>query len=89
MYQPPHPGAILKDGMGDLNISDFAKHLGITRVTLSRILNGKQGISADMSLRLAKALGTHDDLWLKLQLQYDLWQAKQKADYSAITPLYA
>lgn len=43
MHNPAHPGLALKDGLGDINITDFAKHLGVSRVTISRILNGKQG----------------------------------------------
>lgn len=90
MYNPPHPGLVLKESMGNMSVTEFAQHLGITRVTLSRILNEKQGISAEMSLRLSRALGTHDELWLKLQNQYDLWQAKNRSDinYDAILPLY-
>lgn len=91
MHNPPHPGLVLKDGLGEINITEFAKNLGISRVTLSRILNGKQGITAEMSLRLSRALGTHDDFWLKMQMQYDLWQAEHnpKIDYTTIKPLPA
>lgn len=89
-HNPPHPGFVLKESMGDMNITEFAKHLGITRVSLSRILHGKQGINAEMSIRLALALGTNEELWLKLQNQYDLWQAKNRTDidYTAIKPLF-
>ena len=80
MYNPPHPGEVLKElylpvGMG---VSEAAKKLGVSRQTLSAIINGRAGISADMALRLSKALGTSADLWLKMQIKYDLWQAKQK-----------
>jgi len=81
MFNPPHPGEILKeDVLPDLGITvtEAAKQLGVTRVTLSRIINGKSGISPDMALRLAQWLGTTPDSWLNMQVSYDLWQAKQK-----------
>ncbi|WP_323842503.1 MULTISPECIES: HigA family addiction module antitoxin [unclassified Moraxella] len=89
MHNPAHPGLVLKDGLGDISVTEFAKHLGVSRVTLSRILNGKQSITADMSLRIARALGTSDDLWFRMQNQYDLWQAQNnpKIDYTTIVPL--
>jgi len=81
MFNPPHPGEILKeDVLPDLGITvtEAAKQLGVTRVTLSRIINGKSGISPDMALRLAQWLGTTPDSWLNMQVSYDLWQAKQQ-----------
>ena len=79
MYNPPHPGEVLKElylpaGMA---VSEAAKKLGVSRQTLSAIINGRAGISADMALRLSKALGTSADLWLKMQIKHDLWQAKR------------
>jgi antitoxin HigA-1 len=78
MYNPPHPGELLREQMGDLTVTDLAAHLGVSRITLSRLLNGKAGISAEMSLKLSEAFGTSPDLWMKLQLQYDFWKAAQK-----------
>jgi antitoxin HigA-1 len=78
MHNPPHPGSILRDYLADLSVTDAALHLGVTRAALSRILNGSAGISADMALRLADALGTSPDLWLGMQSQYDLWRASQR-----------
>ncbi len=78
MFNPPHPGVVLRDYLGGVSVSDAAKHLGITRVALSRILNGSAGISAEMALRLAEALGTSPELWIGMQAQYDLWQASKK-----------
>ena len=80
MLNPPHPGGVLKqlylpEGMG---VSEAAKKLGVSRQTLSAIVNGRAGISADIAMRLAKALGTGPDLWLGMQMKYDLWQAKLK-----------
>lgn len=78
MFNPPHPGTVLRDYLGDVRVTAAAKHLGITRVALSRILNGSAGISAEMALRLADALGTSPELWTGMQAQYDLWQASKK-----------
>jgi addiction module HigA family antidote len=78
MFNPPHPGEVLRDYLGDISVTDAARHLGVTRVTLSRLLNGTGGISADMALRLSQALGTSPELWTGMQAQYDLWQASRK-----------
>lgn len=78
MHNPPHPGKILRDALGDMDVTTAAKKLHVSRTTLSRILNGASGISADMSLRLSAALGTHDSLWYELQMSYDMWQAAQR-----------
>ncbi len=77
MHNPPHPGLVLGEYLGDLSVSAAAAHLRVTRVTLSRVLNGKAGISATMALRLAAALGTSPELWMNMQTQYDLWRARQ------------
>lgn len=78
MFDPPHPGKVLKDYLGTMSVTDAASHLGVTRAALSRILNGSAGISAEMALRLADALGTSADLWIGMQGQYDLWRASKK-----------
>jgi proteic killer suppression protein len=77
MHNPPHPGFVLREYLGDTSVSKAAAHLRITRVTLSRLLNGKAGISAIMAIRLADALGTSPELWMNMQSQYDLWRARQ------------
>jgi len=77
VHNPPHPGAALREYLGDLPVTTAAAHLSITRVTLSRVLNGKAGISAAMAIRLAAALGTTPELWMNMQSQYDLWRARQ------------
>jgi addiction module HigA family antidote len=77
MHNPPHPGLVLREYLRDVPVTTAAAHLRITRVTLSRVLNGKAGISAAMALRLATALGTTPELWMNMQSQYDLWQAQQ------------
>jgi addiction module HigA family antidote len=78
MHNPPHPGQVLREYLGDLAVSRAAAHLRVTRVTLSRLLNGKAGISAEMALRLAAALGTSPELWMNMQTQYDLWRASRR-----------
>lgn len=81
MYNPPHPGAVLKDGVfadTGVTVTEAAKALGVTRVALSRVLNGKAAISADMALRLAQWLNTGPEVWINMQAAYDLWQAKRK-----------
>jgi antitoxin HigA-1 len=77
MHNPPHPGLILREYLGDMAVSTAAAHRRVTRVTLSRVLNGKAGISAKMALRLGAALGTSPDLWINMQAQYDLWRARR------------
>lgn len=77
MFDPPHPGSVLKDYLGDISVTAAAEHLGVTRAALSRILNGNAGISADMALRLSDALGTSPELWAGMQSQYDLWRASK------------
>ena len=78
MHNPAHPGAVLKEWLADVSITQAAEHLGITRAYLSRILNEHASISADMALRLSVLLGTSSDMWLNMQSAYDLWQAAQK-----------
>ena len=78
MYNPPHPGEILKECLSKMVVTDTAKRLGVTRVTLSRVLNGVSGISTDMALRLEAALGTSPEMWMGLQSAFELWKACQK-----------
>jgi antitoxin HigA-1 len=78
MHNPPHPGKVLREYLGEMDVSNAASRLMVSRTTLSRVLNGRAGISADMSLRLSDALGTHVAFWSGLQMDYDLWQASKK-----------
>ena len=76
IHKPLHPGVIIKDILidsTDLTISDAAERLGVTRTTLSRLLNQHAGVSPEMALRLSKLLNTSVDLWVNLQSQYDIW----------------
>jgi|ERR1700689_2932045 antitoxin HigA-1 len=77
MHRPPAPGSVLREYLGSMAVSAAAEHLRVTRVTLSRVLNGKSGISANMALRLAAALGTSPDLWMNMQAQHELWRARK------------
>ena len=78
LFNPSHPGEVLKDYLGDMTVSEAARRLGVTRPNLSRILNGRAGISAVMSVRLAKAMPyTSPEFWLKMQLNYDLSKARK------------
>ena len=80
MHNPPHPGEILRElclePMG-LSVTRAAEALGISRKTLSAILNGRAGISPEMAVRLSLAFGTSSESWLNQQSQYDLWQAEK------------
>jgi addiction module HigA family antidote len=78
MHNPPHPGRVLREYLGAMEVSEAAARLNVSRTTLSRVLNGRAGISADMSLRLSDALGTHPAFWSGLQMDYDLWHASRK-----------
>ena len=66
MHNPAHPGMLIADQMGDRTITELAKHLRVTRAALSRIINGKAAVSAEMALRLEDAFGIKADLWLRL-----------------------
>ncbi len=77
--QPTHPGYIIKeDYLSPLSISikDMAATLGVSRKTLSKIINQRGAVTPEMALRLSRALNTTPDLWINLQKNYDLWQVK-------------
>ncbi len=75
MHNPPHPGQVLREYLGAVSITEAALKLGVNRVTLSRVVSGAAGISADMAYRLSAGLGTSPELWAGMQLQYDLYRA--------------
>jgi len=82
MHNPPHPGEVLRElclEPLDLTVTEAAAALGVSRKTLSAILNGRAGISPEMAIRLSKAFGTSAESWLNQQMQYDLWVAEQAA----------
>jgi addiction module HigA family antidote len=78
MYNPAHPGEILHEYLGTIQVGVAAKKLRVARSTLSRLLNGRASFTAAMALRLADAFGTEPGMWLDLQQQYDLWHASQR-----------
>jgi len=83
MHNPPHPGEAIRElcinPLG-LSVTRAAKGLGVSRKTLSALLNGRFGISPEMAIRLSKAFGGSPESWLVQQAQYDLWQAMQNQD---------
>jgi len=92
MHNPPHSGEVLRDSVFNdtaVTVTDFAARLGVTRVALLRVLNGKAAISAEMALRLAAALGGSAQSWLHMQANYDLWHAERalRRQVAKIAPL--
>jgi addiction module HigA family antidote len=83
MFNPPHPGRVLKNTVlredGGISLTEFAKHLKVSRVALSRVVNQHAGISPQLAIRLALALGGSAESWLNMQMAYDLWQAQRKS----------
>jgi addiction module HigA family antidote len=80
MYNPPHPGAVLKDALEGvpMTVGEFAAHIGVSRNTLSRILNERAAVTPEMSIKLSEAFGQPTaSIWFKIQNKYDFWQAKQ------------
>ena len=81
MHNPPHPGEILRElclePLG-ITVTDAAKALGVSRKTLSAILNCKAGISPEMALRLSKAFDTTPESWMNQQMHYEIWQAEHE-----------
>lgn len=78
MHNPPHPGSILREWLAEISVTEAAARLGVTRVALSRVLNGAAGVSAEMDVRLSKALGTTPGFWLGLQSDHALWRARRE-----------
>jgi addiction module HigA family antidote len=92
MHNPPHPGEVLKElclePLG-LSVTRAAEALGVSRKTLSAILNGRAGISPEMALRLSKAFGTSPESWLNQQMHYDLWATEQSVGKLEVEKLSA
>lgn len=82
MKNPAHAGETIRElclKPLNLSVTDAAAALGISRVSLSELLNGKNGVSPEMAIRLSKAFGSNPEFWLRLQMNYDLAQARKKA----------
>lgn len=92
MHNPPHPGEILRslclEPLG-LTVTQAAEALGVSRKTLSAILNGRSGISPEMAVRLSMAFGTSSESWLNQQVQYDLWHAERRRKALKVTKIAA
>ena len=78
MYNPPHPGELLREYLGTVPVVEAARRLRVARSTLSRLLNGRASFTAAMALRLSDAFETEPGVWLDLQQQYDLWHASRR-----------
>ena len=90
MHEPLHPGEIVREELIDatgMTVTEAATRLGISRTSLSRLLNGHAGISPEMALRLSMLFTTSIDMWMNLQSQYDTWVINKKANTIKITPL--
>lgn len=85
MHNPPHPGLVVREYLDGITVSSAAKHLGVTRTALSRILNGRAGISPTMAIKLEKAFGTTSaETWLIMQAKYDLWKEEEQYENTVI-----
>lgn len=92
MHNPPHPGEVIKELCVEplgLTVTDTAKALGVSRKTISNILNGHAGISPEMAIRLSIAFDTTPESWLNQQLQFDLWHAEKERKKLRVKKLVA
>jgi len=92
MHNPPHPGEVLRELCFEplgISVTDAAKALGVSRKTLSSILNCRAGISPEMAVRLSIAFDTSAESWLNQQIQYDLWQAEKRRKSLRVTRIAA
>jgi antitoxin HigA-1 len=83
MHNPAHPGELVREECLlplELSVTEGARVLGITRQALSNLINGHSGVSPEMAIRLEKAFGSTAEAWLRMQLNYDIWQARQRQD---------
>jgi len=92
MHNPPHPGEIIRELCVEplnLTVTDAAKALGVSRKTLSTLLNGKAGVSPEMAIRLSRVFGRTPEGWLRLQLQFDLRKAEQSINVKGLKRIKA
>lgn len=88
MYNPPHPGCLLQEGLEALGISarEFARHIGVSPSTVTRVLREESPITPDMAVRISAAIeGPSPETWLAMQADYDAWQAEHRTDISHIS----
>jgi addiction module HigA family antidote len=92
MHNPPHPGEVIRslclDPLG-LTVTDAAAALGVSRKTLSALLNGRAGVSPEMAVRLSIAFDTSAEMWMNQQLRFDLWHAERRRKKLKVTRLAA
>jgi len=90
MYNPPHPGEVIK-GLWlepmNITITEASKALGVSRKTLSKIVNGRGNVTSEMAVRLSIAFGSSPESWMGHQTTYDLWQVEQYKNELHVTPL--
>lgn len=89
---PTHPGEYLKEVVFSelgVNQAEFARHLGVSRQSLARLLNAQQGVTPEMALRLAGVVGSTPRFWLALQQQHDLWYAEKNFNKAELKPIAA
>jgi addiction module HigA family antidote len=89
MFNPPHPGRIVKEALESIpmSVTDFAAHIGVSRVTLSRVLNGRAAITPEMSIKISQAFGQGQlDLWFLMQNDHDFWHAS-RVRHKAVKPI--
>ena len=89
MKNPSHPGRLIKDDLDELGVSvaEAAVAIGVTRQQLYRVIRGENAVSPEMALRLEKAIGSTADFWMRVQMNYDLAQARLKTPSLAVTKL--
>lgn len=88
MHNPPHPGNVLQDTvLREMTVSEFAQRLSVSRVALSRVVNGRAAVSAELAIRLAAALRGSAETWMRMQVAYDLWHAQKKKKRPKIRPI--
>jgi antitoxin HigA-1 len=89
MMAPVHPGRIVKGAIDELSLSvtDAATVLNVARPTLSKLINGKAGISPEMAVRLSKTIGSTPGFWLRLQMNYELARVEKRADTIQVNPI--
>lgn len=79
MHNPPHPGEVLQDTvLRTMTVTELARRLEVSRVALSRVVNGRAAVSAELAIRLAAALRGSAESWMRMQVAYDLWHAQKK-----------
>jgi addiction module HigA family antidote len=89
MKNPPHPGGLIRDNLADLGLSvaEGATGLGVTRQQLYKVINGQSSVTPEMALRLEKAFGGSADVWLRMQINYDLALVRRREKEIAVTRL--